>query len=374
MRPSHLLIMFHCEQNTGYAIGSLEKVFEAAALAAGFAHEQIVWSYSRVHSPALRTFQVGYFGNDDAKKLAMIHAEYPIKTVLAFDMPYPTKIGRTAHQLGISNIISYWGASMSSVNSGMKLLAKKLEWYLRRSAAPTFFVFESEAMRQTAVRGRGVPDEKTHVIPLGVDTDAYTPDPGSQYAHRKLGIPPNRKIIFFSGHMEERKGVRVLINAMNRLNQLGAIDAFHLLICGNRGDESAPYEALIDGQETRDHVTFAGYRHDIARLMQSSYLGVIASTGWDSFTMSSVEMMASGLPLIVSDLQGLRETTEPNRTGFYINPGDSEALAQTILYYADNDRLYRQHSMQARERALANFSVRLQIDRLSRVLASGGNN
>lgn len=370
MTQPYILIMLHCEQDTGYAIGTLEKVFEAAAIESGFPSENILWSYTKVSSPGEHIYELGYFAPEDALTLQRIHRMHPIETILAFDMPYPTLIARQAHKLGIKNIVSYWGASMSSINKGVKLLAKKLEWYLRMKFAPTLFIFESEAMRLTAVSGRGVPKERTIVIPLGVDTNVFHPGSDTKYAHRELNIPMNRKIIFFSGHMEERKGVRVLIEAMNTLRGLNEIEPFHLLICGNKGSESLPYEELISDSETKSHITFAGYRNDMPQLMRASFLGVIASTGWDSFTMSSIEMMSSGLPLIVSNLQGLKETTVPNHTGEYICPGDYSELAHKILYYFYNPEVHSAHSNNARKRVLSNFSVELQVERISETLTS----
>jgi glycosyltransferase involved in cell wall biosynthesis len=275
MSEKHILIMLHCEQHTGYAIGALERVFEQAALSSGYASDRILWSYPKVFSPENNIFELGYYERKDALKLEEIHRTFPIDTILAFDMPYPTPVVKRARKLGISRVISYWGGSMSGLNHGLKLFAKRLEWYLRKRSAPNLFIFESEAMRLTAVQGRGVPKKRTRVVPLGVDTNIYTPDAGSKYAHDQLGIPRDRKIIFYSGHMEERKGVRVLIEAMNTLRKLNAIEPFHLLICGNKGSQSVPYEALISDSVTRDHVTFAGYREDVPALMQSAFLGVI---------------------------------------------------------------------------------------------------
>jgi len=370
MSGPNLLIMLHCEQETGYAIGALEKTFEAAALACGFGADNIFWSYSKVCSPGPHIYEIGYYSSEDANKLATLIAEHTLHAILAFDMPYPNPVAKQARIMGVQHVISYWGASMSGLNRGLKLLAKRLEWLLRKRHAPTMFIFESEAMRLTAVEGRGVSRQSTRVIPLGVDTKRFKPLSGSRYAHQAFNIPEQRHIIFFSGHMEERKGVRVLVEAMNILRNRNELEPFHLLVCGNKGDESAPYEASIVDSVTRDHITFGGYRDDIPQLMQSCYLGVIASTGWDSFTMSSVEMMASGLPLIVSDLQGLRETTVPGVTGQLIQPGDAYGLVESLLFYLSNPKAYEEQSRNARERVLENFSVELQIDRLARALNS----
>ena len=61
--------------------------------------------------------------------------------------------------------------------------------------------------------------------------------------------------------------------------------------------------------------------------MSSSTLGVIALTGWDSFTLSSVEMAPCGFPLVVSRLQGLIETADDGGTGYLFDMDDHNALA-----------------------------------------------
>jgi len=60
---------------------------------------------------------------------------------------------------------------------------------------------------------------------------------------------------------------------------------------------------------------FGGYRSDLDLLQRGCYAGVIASTGWDSFARSGLEMQASGLPVLVSDLRGLREVMEHDVSG-----------------------------------------------------------
>ncbi|MDN3648166.1 glycosyltransferase family 4 protein [Reinekea marina] len=373
MSNSSILIMLHCEQNTGYAIGPLEETFKQAALLAGYSNENILWSYKSLNEPQERVFKLEYQSYEDAQKLESLHKEYSIETVLAFDLPYPSIIGTTARKIGISNVISYWGASMSSINSGLKLAYKRFEWIFRRKHAPNLFIFESNSMLKTATHGRGVPKKHTAVIPLGVDTSIYYPKKDSTYAHTLFNIPSNRRIIFYSGHMEERKGVRVLINAMLELERSNNLINFHLLICGNKGTESEPYLSLLQNSNAIDHVTFAGYRNDIAELMRSSFLGAIASTGWDSFTMSSVEMMASGLPVIVSELQGLKETIVPGECGEYIQPGNHTQLSQLITEYANNPQKHQSHSLASRARAINLFSKKNQIMKISNAITKKSN-
>ena len=115
------------------------------------------------------------------------------------------------------------------------------------------------------------------------------------------------------------------------------------------------------------YVTFGGYRKDIAKIHQSCFVGVIASTGWDSFTMSSIEMAASGLPLLVSDLQGLRETVIDGKTGFLFTPGDSSRLAQLLLKITQGPALRDRLGAESRKYVLQKFTKNRQIGELVKV-------
>ncbi len=357
-----ILIMIHCAENTGYAIASLEAVFLAAAKQSGFSDEQIFWSFKTTttkNNPCI--IACDYHDKKSHKELEKLVEYNNIVIVLAFDLGFPCSVIPALKRAGVKRIISYLGASMSSINSGIKLSIKKLEYRLTTNK-PDMFIFESEAMRQTATHGRGIEKAATDIIYLGVDTHKFTPNYNQDsYTYNALSIPVNRKIIFYSGHMEERKGVRVLMQAaINLVDKLNFPDV-HFVICGNKNNEADSYEKLLENKQARNHVTFAGYRSDIPELMRGSHIGTIASTGWDSFTMSSIEMMASGLPLIVSNLQGLSETIEHEKNGFLVPPGDYQELAQKIRTLVLNPVQAKKFSLVSRCRAEKLFSVDTQI-------------
>jgi glycosyltransferase involved in cell wall biosynthesis len=368
MTNKKILLMLHCEQHTGYAIGILEKVFFDAAIKAGFSEPNIYWSFSKISDPSTKnTIECVYKNADHARNLDKFLTEQKITLVLAFDLGYPSSIIPILKKHKV-NIISYWGASISSINTGIKLLLKKIEWFIRPTK-PDYFIFESNAMQLTATHGRGIPHNKTCVIPLGVDTDKFYPEYENYfYAHEQLGIPRSKKIVFYSGHMEERKGVHVIMQAAIALFDRNPEYPVHFVICGNKHGEEERFLAMLSNTEAHRHVTFAGYRTDIEKLMRSSSVGVIASTGWDSFTMSSVEMMSSGLPLIVSNLQGLAETIINDVNGFHISPGDHSALADRLIEILSNDSLRLGFSQMSRERAVNNFSRQVQVDAFTRVI------
>ncbi|RYY02693.1 MAG: glycosyltransferase [Gammaproteobacteria bacterium] len=368
MRSKSILIMIHCDENTGYAIASLEYVFLEAAKKAGFAEKNIFWSFKKIITKdSSNIVECNYVDPHSYGNVEKLIRDNNIQTALAFDLGFPCALIPVLKKAGIKNLISYWGASMSSINFGVKLQLKRLECLLTVNK-PDFFIFESEAMRKTATHGRGLHRRLTSIVYLGVDTDKFYPMYDQDYyLHDVLNIPRYQKIIFYSGHMEERKGVRVITNAAIHLIDKLNYSNIHFVICGNKNHEADAYEKLLENTKARHHVTFAGYRADVPELMRSSYIGVIASTGWDSFTMSSIEMMASGLPLIVSNLQGLSETIADNKNGFLIEPGNHIDLAKKIETLIEQPNLAKSFSKISRQRAKSLFAIDIQIEEFSKI-------
>lgn len=375
-QPNGILILFHCKENTGYAISSLEHAFiEAAKRSVG---NNIHISFSEI-SPHKRKNKI-YAGYPviefNPRSYSIKHVKYVsnyisknnIDTVLGFDQPPGKPYYKHFRNAGIKRIISYWGAPMSSINYSLKLFIKKIEMKFRRHS-PDFYIFESEAMRETAIKGRGISANKTRVVYLGVDSTKFSPKEGlEQYPHDIFNIPTDRKIIFYSGHFEERKGIAILIKAAIALKDIHKRNDFHFLLMGNKAGEESRYLSLLEGRAAKNHVTFGGYRNDLHKIHQGCKIGCIASTGWDSFTMSALEMASSGLPLLVSDLQGLRETVTDGETGFLFKASDHLDLSSKISSLLDDEPLRIKLSKRSRQRILDGFTIEKQIHELAKLI------
>lgn len=375
MTPHNALLLFHCASNTGYAIATLERTFEHAARRALPDASSVHYAYSsletgppaHVTDPDSRFISIDYHAEPDSyRPFVQWIREQTITHVLAFDLPVRSSIAKALREAGVERIVSYWGASISDVFPWYMRPLRRTQFLVTRSR-PDHFVFESEGMRDRALFGSCIPREQTSVCHIGVDTQTFSPSPGSRYAHEVLGIPPHRRLVYFSGHMEERKGVHVLIDAFLRLHS-GTSDLVHLVLAGNTVADEQRLRARFAGTPAEQYITFAGYRKDVHLLQQSATLGVIASTGWDSFTVSAVEMMATGLPLLVSDLPGLREAVIPSVTGERFPTGDVNDLASRMLRIVSDDTLLCRYGLAARERAVSEFSLDRQINTLAQVI------
>jgi glycosyltransferase involved in cell wall biosynthesis len=386
-KPSSILIMIPYASDVGFAIRRLIRTFYDTAVAVTGSPDDVHFSFTEVKAggasalprdfsnylafsvPRRKGFQLDRedAGIDAVRRLTAYVERHEIEQVLGLDMQVGTPYCWHLRQAGATSIVAYWGAPISSLNSGLRLIAKRAECRVRVSTSPNYFIFESEAMRAAAVYGRGVSERRTAVVPTGVDVQQFSAtERQTAFTHDLFGIPRDRKIVVFMGHLHKRKGVQTLLGAFSQLVSTGRSD-LHLLFLGNRPGESAEFEPLID-ERLSSHVTFGGYQHAIPSILQGCYAGCIPSTGWDSFPMSSLEMQACGLPVVVSDLQGVPETMQPGRTGMVVPSADEGALAAAIAELAADPTLRTRMGHAAAEWIRGNFSRALQIERLTEQL------
>ena len=367
----------HVPVNTGYAIEPLERLFFEVA-------KEICDGEARVHfafpsldggHPRSLPWHFRNIVKIDASSTDSGHirnsGEYikrnRIDAILGFDQPVKRPIYKEFRNCGVQKFISYWGAPMSSLMHPAILVAKKIEVLLSR-VGPDHYIFESHGMAETAARGRGISPRNISIVPLGVNVRRYRPDATDRwYAHDVFNISRQRRLIYYSGHMEERKGVSVIMRAANRLVQTRAADDWHFVLFGNRGGEADAHLSLLS-EAARSRVSFLGYRNDLDRVQRSCYAAVIASTGWDSLTLTALETQASCLPLIASDLAGLNEAVDLNRTGFLFAPGNEIELSERLLALLSDPDLRDSMGSEARARIEASFTVELQKSRLISVL------
>lgn len=339
------LFVIHFGTNVGYAIAPLEILFYEEGLRLSHGNTSMVhFAYANKDKgppdtlPSDFSNYIAYDINDESKSnieslVSYVRAKN-IRLVMFFDVKPTSPLFRALRSAGAKVLLSYYGAPVSSVMPWWKLLIKKGLIALSRSKLDGL-IFESYAMADLAIRGRGVPESMIDIVPLGVDTRKFKIG-FTDYAYRTFSIPLSEKIVIYGGHMERRKGVHVLIEAAIQLLKHGKRRDVCFLICGNKGDEHKVLESMYSGLGIDKNIRFGGYRSDMSELYSSCVCGVIPSTGWDSFPRTSIEMAAAGLPVIASRLQGLCEAVVDGVSGLLFEPGNALALANLLERILDD--------------------------------------
>jgi glycosyltransferase involved in cell wall biosynthesis len=195
------------------------------------------------------------------------------------------------------------------------------------------------------------------VIQNGLDPVAFARVDAAtaQRLRAELGLSDGLPVVGLFGRLAPWKGQHVLIEALTGLPGAQA------LIVGDALFGEDAYREQLKDQARRadlgDRVTLAGFRSDIAALMQLCDVVVHTSTAPEPFGRVIVEAMLSGKPVIASDSGGAAEIIEHGHSGVLIPPGDPVSLAGWISHLLTDHRLAGDLAAAGRQRAIENFGL-----------------
>jgi UDP-glucose:(heptosyl)LPS alpha-1,3-glucosyltransferase len=199
----------------------------------------------------------------------------------------------------------------------------------------------------------------------GVDTDAFAPGARTREAgtlRAELEVAPERLVLAFVGGDWGHKGLRAVIEALAHAPE------WDLVVAG-RG-HVPPYRELADSLGVGGAVHWLGVVRDMPVVYELADAFVLAS-GYETFSLVTFEAAASGLPILATAVNGVRELIEDGRTGFLIAP-EPDAIAARLRQLAADPALRSRLGAAARSAALE-FSWQEMVDKhhaLYRRLAS----
>lgn len=200
-------------------------------------------------------------------------------------------------------------------------------------------IVNSNFMRANISKFYCVPAHKIVVIPNGVDVDKFK----SYGCSVKLDGDPS---ILFLGLVSKLKGIDVLINAINLLRM--DLPNLKLHVVGHRQEmcESSTY--LIKKFGLEKNVIFHGPASPslVPAYYKSADIFVHPSR-YEGFGITVLEAMASGVPIIASDIDSFKEILTSGQNALFFEREDSEDLAKKLLFLSQDSALKRKLSQNA---------------------------
>ena len=163
------------------------------------------------------------------------------------------------------------------------------------------------------------------VIPNGIDTSHYRPDGPllQEYTDGKLNI-------LFVGRLEERKGIEDLIHACSYVKRV--FPQFRLIIVGPGIKLRYRYE-LLAKKLIPDQIVFTGFvpYNLLAEYYRTADIFCAPATGGESFGIVLLEAMASGTPVVATDIAGYSSVITHKIDGILARTADRQSIAEALL-------------------------------------------
>ncbi|MEM1883199.1 MAG: glycosyltransferase family 4 protein, partial [Candidatus Bathyarchaeia archaeon] len=197
------------------------------------------------------------------------------------------------------------------------------EWWLTYESKRV--IATSYAMKREIEEHFHLPSEKIDVIPNGIDVSKYEVNVEHEEVKKRFRINPDEKIILFVGRLVPQKGVEYLIMAAPKIFEQHPDS--RIIIVGN-GWIKDNLMSLASSTKYSNKITFLGFLddRDLTELTLCSDVLVVPSI-YEPFGIVALEGMAAGVPVVASNVGGLAEIIEHDRTGFLAHKEDPDSIA-----------------------------------------------
>lgn len=222
-----------------------------------------------------------------------------------------------------------------------------LAWATSRMDAVVAVSADSADVARTTMT---IDSAKLTVINNGIDTSLYGPsDTWRTGTFRAITV----------ARLDPLKGLHYMLNALPRI--VGIHPQFTWTIVGD-GPERARLEREADLLGVGKHVRFLGTRGDVPTLLREAHLFVLPSLS-EGVSISILEAMASGLPVIATNVGGTPELITDGVTGTLVPAGDVESLVTATAAVVARPALAAALAIRGRQHVVSQFDVREMVSR-----------
>lgn len=148
-----------------------------------------------------------------------------------------------------------------------------------------------------------------------------------------FGIPENATVLLSVSEINQNKNLKTTLKAFSQIKESNV----YYLICGN-GVLSDECKNLAKELNISDRVIFAGYRYDIYDVVHIADIFLFPSYR-EGLGVSAIEAMAAGVPVIASDIRGVREYAVNMQNSILLNPDDVAGFSKAISTLVNNTEL-----------------------------------
>ena len=265
------------------------------------------------------------------------------QSIALFALPFmrriPTLLSLDATPRNFDRVGAAYGHSAAT---GNWLEQRKFDWHCRVFTAAAELVAWSEWAKNSLVQEYGVPAEKIIVVPPGIDLQLWNGRRASDSAGGPL------RLLFVGGDFQRKGGPLLLEAFRNGLAQRCTLD----IVTTDR-----KVELELWGEERiRVHCDLTANDAKLRQLYAQSDIFVLPTLG-DCMPMAILEALASGLPVVTTEVGALSEVVHEGRNGLLVPPGDSKALWKALYTLIGDDGRRQGFAQAARQIAVERFDA-----------------
>jgi len=227
-----------------------------------------------------------------------------------------------------------------------------LEWWAAYEASKV--IATSDSMKSEVCDHFRLPWEKVGIIPNAIDSGKYQGSVDRGAVRARYGVQSHEKLVLSVGRLVPQKGIEYLIQAVPNVAWRHPETKFAIVGEGWYRDH-LQYLAGTTGQAWR--INFTGFipDHELIALTMSADVLVMSSI-YEPFGIVALEGMAAGVPVVASQVGGLAEIIEHDKTGILVHPRNPDSISWGINNVLSNRDHARWLAENAKEKIQKTYS------------------
>ena len=300
----------------------------------------------------------------DSKKLKYLLKTPRIRRIVSeidpdiISVHYATSYGTAAGIAGLKNYaLSVWGGDIYTFPHKSPIHRALLQYSLEHAAC---LLSTSAAMAREVGK---YTDKKFYVTPFGVKTELFSPE------RRSRAENDGSFVIGTVKALKPKYGIDVLLRAVALIREHHPEIPIRLRIAGD-GPCEEEYHRLAEELKIGDITDWLGFisQEDAATEWANMDLAVVPSVrDSESFGVSAVEAEACQIPVIISDVPGLMEATEPGVTSLVVTRKSPQALADAIVLLHRNPEVRKRMGEAGRKLAVEKFDYQICFENIEKI-------
>jgi glycosyltransferase involved in cell wall biosynthesis len=262
--------------------------------------------------------------------------------------------------LEVRDLWPEFGVSMGVLTNPVLIaLGRWLEKFLYARA--THILVNSPAYKEYMI-GKGVPEKKITYIAYGSDVDVFNPNVDGSSIRAELGLE-DKFVVLYAGALGQANDIDTILRAAQRLN---GEDKIRFVLFGD-GKERARLQVAAVGMKL-SNVIFAGVRakKEMPRVVASANVCLASLQDIPMFRTTYpnkvFDYMAAGRATVLAIDGVSRDLIESSNGGVFVQPGNDELLAKTILELSKESQRVQQMGQNAREYLVKHLDRRDKLD------------
>ncbi len=330
----NILLVGNWSSDTGYAWWLMETFW--VAIAHKFRGQcRVLVCYPKVNgiSPRLTAENIEVvefdFATRDTAALRRFLETNDIGCVYLTDRSYVSWRYLSLRLAGVRQIVLHdHTPGVRTVPGAVKRLFKRAIASIPAFSANAYIAVSEQILRRL-LDVACLPPHKCHLARNGIDCGKIN-NATPANLRGELGLPEKAILVVSSGRLTRYKSIHTLVDAADHLINQEKLTGVYFVHCGD-GPERAELAAQVARLSLQKHYFFLGMRSDVPSILKAADIAVHPSEG-EGLSLSVLEFMCAGLPVVVSDDPTTSQTITHEATGLLFKTGSAPDLAAKLQY------------------------------------------